>query len=238
MMIRFSVSAVALGVSLAAGSAFAYQQGDFIVRVGAAAVDPRENSSELALNDTPLTDVVAVAAPATAGVDSNTQLGLTFTYMVSDNIGFALLGATPFQHTVTANLGAVGVVKAAEVTHLSPTFSAQYYFLGKDSRFQPYAGIGINYTTFFDEDVDAELDAVTTTLGLGEATGVKLDDSFGFAFEVGCDFAVTDRIIVNAAVWKIDIDTTATFSYAGGNKIKADVGIDPMVYMVAAGYKF
>lgn len=238
MMIKSTVTALALGVALVSGSAFAYQQGDFIVRVGAAGVDPQEDSSELQVNGDPLTAVVPAAAPATAGVDSNVQLGLTFTYMVSDNVGFALLGATPFQHTVTANLGAVGVVKAAEVSHLPPTLSAQYYFLGKDSRFQPYAGIGVNYTTFFDEEVAAELDAVTSTLGLGEATGVDLDDSFGFAFEVGCDFAVTDRIIVNAAVWKIDIDTTATFSYAGGNKIEADVGIDPLVYMVAAGYKF
>lgn len=238
MMNRFSVSAMALGVALVSGSVFAYQEGDFVVRVGAAAVDPREDSSVLALNGTPLTSAVPAAAPATAGVDSNTQLGLTFTYMVSDHIGLALLGATPFKHTVTANLGAVGVVKAAEVTHLPPTFSAQYYFLDKHSRLQPYAGIGINYTTFFDEDVEAELDAVTTALGLGKAKGVKLDDSFGFAFEVGCDFAITDNLIVNAAVWKVDIDTTATFSYAGGNKIEADVGIDPMVYMVAAGYKF
>src|SRR5690606_18928422 len=109
---------------------------------------------------------------ATAGVYSNTQLGLSFTYMLSDKVGIELLAATPFSHTVTANLGAAGVVKAADVKHLPPTLTAQYYFLGKNSRVQPYAGIGINFTTFFDEEVDAELDAITTSLGLGEAQGV------------------------------------------------------------------
>ena len=230
-----------MGVALASGSVFAYEPGDFIVRAGAAAVDPQEDSEELTLNEIPLTDALAGVvdvSPATAGVDSNTQLGLTFTYMLTDKVGIELLGATPFSHTVTANLGAAGTVKAAEVKHLPPTLTVQYYFLGKDSRLQPYAGIGLNYTTFFDEEVDAELDAITTALGLGDATSLELDDSFGFAFEVGCDFAVTDRIIVNASVWKADIDTTATFSYAGGNKIEAEVGIDPLVYMVAAGYKF
>lgn len=241
MIYKSMVSALALGVAMASGQALAYQQGDVIIRSGAALVDPQEDSSELTLNGNGLVGALAAVvdvAPATAGVDSNTQLGLSFTYMLSDRVGIELLAATPFSHTVTANLGAAGVVKAADVKHLPPTLTAQYYFLGKDSRVQPYAGIGVNYTTFFDEEVDAELDAITTSLGLGEATGVKLDDSFGFAFQLGCDFQVTDSIIVNAAVWKADIDTTATFSYAGGNRIKTDVGIDPMVYMVGAGYRF
>lgn len=33
-------------------------------------------------------------------VSNNTQLGLTFTYMATDNIGVELLAATPFRHRV------------------------------------------------------------------------------------------------------------------------------------------
>ena len=230
MKMKASVSALALGVALASGSAMAFQQGDMFVRAGAAAVDPREDSSALSLNGGALSGT-------SAGVDSNTQLGLTFTYMVSNNVGLEVLAATPFSHTVTANLGAV-TVEAADLKHLPPTVSAVYYPMGADSAFQPYVGIGINYTTFFDEDVSSELDAVTTDLGLGEARGLDIDDSFGFAFQIGCDYMVSETLMINAAVRKIDIDTTATFSYAGGSKIEADVGIDPMVYMVGVGYKF
>lgn len=235
MKVKASVSVLALSVALASGSAMAFQQGDMFVRAGAAAVDPQEDSSQLALNGTSLQDALGI--DSSAGVDSNTQLGLTFTYMVSNKVGIEVLAATPFTHTVTANLGGT-TVEAAEVTHLPPTVSAVFYPMGAGSAFQPYVGIGINYTTFFDEEVASELDAVTTSLGLGDAQGLDLDDSFGFAFQIGCDFMVSENLLINAAVRKIDIDTTATFSYAGGNEITADVGIDPLVYMVGAGYKF
>lgn len=239
MVYKATISALALGVMLTSGQALAYQKGDIILRVGAAAVDPREDSSELTLDGIRLTDALGAAVgPATAGVDSNTQLGLSVTYMLSDKIGIEVLAATPFSHTVTANLGAAGVVKAADVKHLPPTVTAQYYFLGKDSAIQPYAGIGLNYTTFFDTDVASELDAVTTGLGLGKAVDLELDDSFGFAFQLGVDVQLADNLILNAAVWKADIDTTATFRYAGGERISTEVGIDPMVYMVGLGYRF
>ena len=241
-MIKSSLSALAVGIALASGSVYAYETGDLIVRVGAASVDPREDSEELQINGQSLIDTVQGGfgldvSPATAGVDGNTQLGLTITYMLSDDVGLELLAATPFTHDITANLGQVGVVKAGEVSHLPPTVTAQYYPMGKGSAFQPYVGIGINYTTFFDEDVASELDDVTTVLGLGKAQSLKLDDSFGLAFELGCDYAITDNLVLNASVWKADIDTTATFKYAGGNKITTDVSIDPMVYMLAVGYK-
>ncbi|MAR92257.1 MAG: OmpW family outer membrane protein [Pseudomonadota bacterium] len=234
-----SVSLLAMGLALASGSALAYQQGDMIVRAGAALVEPQEDSDELTVNGTKLTTAVGGAvAPAEAGVDSNTQLGLTFVYMVSDNIGLEVLAATPFSHNITANLGAVGTVDAAEVKHLPPTVSVQYFPMGAGSELQPYVGVGLNYTTFFDEEVDDELDAVTTSLGLGDARSLEVDDSFGLALQLGCDYAINENLVVNAAVWMIDIDTTATFKYAGGNKIEGDVDIDPMAYMVGLGYKF
>jgi len=239
---KASVSAlvlgVAMGVAMSSGSALAYQKGDMIARAGAAVVDPQEDSDTLALNGTPIPDAVPGTAPATAGVDSNTQLGLTFVYMLSDNIGVEVLAATPFSHNITANLGAVGTVDAGEVKHLPPTVSVQYYPLASDSALQPYVGLGLNYTVFFDEKVASELDAVTSSLGLGKAKSLEVDDSFGLAFQLGCDFAINDQLVVNAAVWKIDIDTTATFKYANGSKIEGDVAIDPMVYMVGVGYKF
>ncbi len=240
-MLKASITAVAMGVALVSGSAWAYDAGDVIVRVGAASVDPQEDSKELTINGTALSTALASVvdvAPATAGVGGDTQLGLTLTYMLNENVGVELLAATPFTHEITANLGAAGTVKAGEATHLPPTVSVQFYPLGKGSRIQPYAGVGINYTVFFDEDVDAELDNLTTALGLGKATDLSLDDSFGLAFELGCDFALTDNLLVNASIWKADIDTTATFKYAGGVKIEGDVDIDPMVYMVAVGYTF
>ncbi|MNG17356.1 Outer membrane protein W precursor [compost metagenome] len=52
------------------------------------------------------------------------------------------------------------------------------------------------------------------------------------------DYMLTDNILLNAAVWYIDIDTKATTDLAGVGKVKVDVDVDPWVYMVGLGYKF
>jgi outer membrane protein len=101
-----------------------------------------------------------------------------------------------------------------------------------ESRFQPYAGVGINYTKFFEEDVASELEGI-----VGAGGKLKLDDSWGVAFELGMDYALSDRWVVNAAVWYIDIDTDAKFNFPGA-EVKTKVDIDPLVYMVGIGYKF
>ncbi len=57
-------------------------------------------------------------------VSNNTQLGLTFTYMATDNIGIELLAATPFRHKIgTGDTGDIATVR-----HLPPTLMAQWYF--------------------------------------------------------------------------------------------------------------
>lgn len=73
-MKKFTVAALAL-TTLLSGSAFAHEAGEFFMRAGPATVRPTEG------------------AGGTLGhlngfdVSNNTQLGLTFTYMATDNIG-------------------------------------------------------------------------------------------------------------------------------------------------------
>lgn len=113
--------------------ASAHQAGDFFIRAGSATVRPTGGSDN-------------VLGLGEFDVKNNTQLGLTFTYMATDHIGVELLAATPFRHKVA--LGPTGTL--ATVHQLPPTLMAQYYFLDSNSKFQPYAGVGLNYTTFFD----------------------------------------------------------------------------------------
>ncbi len=226
---KTSVSVLALGVAMASGSVLAYQEGDIVIRAGIATVAPDEDSS--------LINVPALGgdvAGTGVEVDDDTQLGLTGLYMLSNNIGLELLAATPFTHTVSAKgLEGYGIDEVADVKHLPPTLSVQYFPMPSDSKFQPYVGVGLNYTIFFDEE--ASNDVEESVLG---DTSVSLDDSFGLAFQLGCDFAITDQLVINAAVWKIDIDTEATLKTAGAGLITVDVDIDPYAYMVGLGYKF
>lgn len=222
-MIRKTLSASLLALAVAAPFVQAHEAGDIIVRAGAVTVDPREDSSNVEIAG------VGKVAGTAATLDSDTQLGLNFAYMVTDNIGIELLAATPFEHTVgTKGLGGLTL---GELKHLPPTLSVVYYPLAKQSAFQPYLGLGVNYTWFFDTELSSEAEAAGFS-------GLDLDDSVGLAGQIGADFMLTDNIMLNAQLRYIDISTTGT-TYAGGTtKVEVDVDVDPWVYMVGLGYKF
>lgn len=227
-MNSYLLRASVLALAIAAPAAQAYQPGDFIVRAGVAHVEPNEDSGEVKLDGTKVSGTKAT-------VDGENQLGLTFAYMLTEHIGIELLAATPFSHTLSIKgLGAGLDGKLADVKQLPPTLSLQYYPMAPSSRFQPYAGIGINYTTFF----DADLAGNRKDQGF---SNLKLKDSVGLAGQLGMDYMLTDNILLNASVWYIDIDTKATVdgpSALSVGKTKVDVDIDPWVYMVGVGYKF
>ncbi|MDM8347995.1 OmpW family outer membrane protein [Pseudomonas sp. sp1636] len=218
-----------LATALAAPLAQAHQPGDIIVRAGAITVDPHESSSDIwvgALN----TDVAGTKAT----LNSDTQLGLTGTYMFTNHVGLELLAATPFSHDVGVKGMPGGFAglngKLGELKHLPPTLSVVYYPLDSASAFQPYAGLGINYTWFFDDKLSSEAE------GKG-FSGLDMKDSWGLAAQLGMDYQLSDTIMLNASLRYIDIDTTGTTTY-GGEKVKVDVDVDPLVYMVGLGYKF
>jgi outer membrane protein len=224
-LLRASVLALAI---TAPAVAHAYQPGDFIVRAGVAHVEPNEDSGEVKLDGTRVSGTKAA-------VDGENQLGLTFAYMLTEHVGIELLAATPFSHTVSVKgLGPGLDGKLADVKQLPPTLSLQYYPMAPSSRFQPYAGVGINYTTFFDTDLTGN----RKDQGF---SNLKLQDSVGLAGQLGMDYMLTDNILLNASVWYVDIDTKATVdgpSALSVGKTKVDVDIDPWVYMVGVGYKF
>lgn len=191
----------------AAAPAFAYDAGNVIVRAGLADVMPHV-STDPALNG--------------IDVDNNVQLGLTASYMVNPRFGVELLAATPFKHDITANGTKIGSTR-----QLPPTLSAQFYPLDNPT-FQPYVGIGLNYTLFFDEKLNATGKAATG------ANSIKLSDSVGAAIEAGVDVKVNDKLIVNASVWKVDINTDVSLDGTRAGKIQ----IDPLVAMIGLGYRF
>ncbi|MBD9426943.1 outer membrane beta-barrel protein [Pseudomonas sp. PDM15] len=218
-----------LALALAAPLAQAHQAGDIILRAGAITVDPHESSSDIWVGALG-TDVAGTKAT----LDSDTQLGLNFAYMVTDHVGVELLAATPFSHDVGVK-GMPGAFaglngKLGELKHLPPTLSVVYYPLDAASAFQPYVGAGINYTWFFDTKLSSEAEDKGFS-------GLDLDDSWGLAAQVGMDYMLTDNVMVNAQVRYIDIDTQGSTSF-GGREVEVDVDVDPFVYMIGLGYKF
>jgi outer membrane protein len=95
-------------------------------------------------------------------------------------------------------------------------------------------GVGLNYTRFYGADLTGE----RKQQGF---SNLKMQDSVGLAGQVGVDYMLTDHLMLNAAVWYVDIDTKATMdgpTALGAQQTKVNVSVDPWVYMVGVGYKF
>src|SRR5690554_5687424 len=215
----FKLSVLAAAVMAVAPAAQAFEAGDFVVRAGAVHVAPDDSSDVITVGS-----VAALGDDARVAVDSNTQLGIRGTYMFTSNIGLGVLAATPFKHNISGagDIAALGDI--AETKHLPPTITLQYYPMKSSSAVQPYVGVGVNYTTFFEEK----------TTGALNGLDIELDDSVGVAAEVGVDYMLSEQFGLNAAIWWADIDTEAEVEGLD----KFDVEIDPMVYMVGFTYKF
>jgi outer membrane protein len=212
------------------GQTYAHEAGDWIVRAGPIFANPNEDSDSI--------DVAGIVTLPGVDVGDETQLGLTGVYMLSDRWGLELLAATPFTHDI--DLSDLPV-KAGSTKQLPPTLSLQYYPEIGGPKFNPYFGIGVNATIFFEEDVDDELNlALDGIVGLPAGTvdaDLKLDDSWGVAAQIGFDYMLSDNLLINGAIWWIDIDTEAKISTAIAD-VKFDVEIDPVVYFISIGYKF
>ena len=208
---KYLLAAGAL-LALVASPALAYEAGTWVLRAGVGVVAP--DSDNLVLDPDTIVEV-----------DDGTSLTLMGTYMFSPNWGFDVLASWPFNHDIK-----LGGAKIAETDHLPPTFSMQYHFL-PDGTIQPYVGAGLNYTTFFSEEVtQAAID--------NEITGISLDDSFGFALQIGADWTFGNRWLLNFDLRWIDIESDLEATVAGETIDAGTVKIDPWVYSINLGYSF
>jgi outer membrane protein len=197
-----------LGLVFAATSATAAASGagSWDLKFGLANVNPKSDNGALA------------GGTLRAKVDSDTKPIIGFGYWLTDNIQLDVLGAIPFKHDVTLN-GA----DAASLRHLPPTISLQYH-LAPNGAFCPFIGVGVNYTMIYDEK----------TRGPLGGTRLTLDNSFGFAAQVGAEFKVADQWALAADVRWIDIDTKAKVNGAS----VGTVNVDPIVVSAYLVYSF
>lgn len=159
--------------------------------------------------------VSTTGALATLDVDVDKQVvpELDFTYMLTNNLGAELILGTA-RHEVSA-----GGTSLGKVNHLPPTLTLQYHFT-PDATFRPYAGVGVNYTRFYNADLP----------------GLRVDkNSFGGSLQIGADYAINKDWFVNLDLKKIYIKTDV--STAGGTDL-GSLKINPLVIGLGVGTKF
>lgn len=229
-------TAAILSIALA-GPATAHEAGQWILRAGVGSVMPADDNLTL-----PEIVIDPLTINATVQVDDGTSLTLTGTYMFSKNWAIDILASWPFKHDIDLDAtifdGATttsGSVPFGEVEHLPPTVSVQYHFL-PDAKFQPFVGLGVNYTLILDEDLDQ---------GIIDAGIVdySLDDSFGIAAQVGADWMINNNWMINFDLRYIQIESDLRATVDDGVNPPASgklgvVGIDPWVFAINVGYGF
>ena len=193
--------AITTALGLIAAPALAQSQGDWTFGLGVGWVNPKSDNG--------------VLAGGAASVDENTQLIITGEYFIRNDLGIELLLATPFEHDVTIT----GIGYAGTVKHLPPTVSLNYHFPTRTA-FKPYVGLGVNYTSFFDE---------VSPLGV-----LSLDDSWGIAVQAGFDYLVSDGDALRLTARWIDIDSDVFLNGA----LIGTADIDPVVLSVSYVRRF
>jgi outer membrane protein len=161
-------------------------------------------------------------------IDTSVVPEFDITYFFTDNIAAELiLGVTP--HDVSAVGTAVGDLDLGDVTLLPPTLTVQYHF-NPDGQVRPYAGVGVNYTLFFNEDLPAN----------SALDSIDYDPSLGFALQAGVDYMLNERWFLNFDVKKVWINTDVTIdaTTALTAVVDADVDIDPWIVGVGIGWRY
>ncbi len=214
-----------LGTSM---SSFAVEQGDWLFHVRAININPNDDSSVLNVDGGNLTGTGV-------SVDSNNSLDLSLGYMLTNNIAIEVLADLSSKHDVNvfglpSELNVADGTKVVDSNVLPPTVFLQYHFSPK-SKIRPYAGLGLNYTLFFNANLTA---GARTALG---ASNLDIDSSFGLAGQFGVDFEMKNDWSFNIDAKYIQIDTTASFDSALG-PVKVDIEINPWVLGIGFGKTF
>lgn len=209
-------------------SVSAVEQGDWLLHVRAININPSDDSSFLNVDGANL-------AGTGVTVDSNNSLDMSIGYMLTDNIAVELLADLSSKHDVNvfglpSALNVPDGTKVVDTNVLPPTVFLQYHFNPK-AKIRPYAGVGLNYTLFFNDDLTS---AAKTALG---ASNLDIDSSFGLAGQFGIDFEMKNDWSFNIDAKYIQIDTTASFDSALG-PVKVDIDINPWVLGIGFGKTF
>lgn len=200
------------------GLASAREAGEWILRAGLSNVDPDSSNGTL------------LGGAAELDVDDAWSLTFNGTYMITNFVGVELLAALPFEHDFGATVQGVGDVDLGSTKQLPPTLSLQLHSMpiGAAGRLHFYGGLGVNYTIFFDEELNGDAQALLGT------DDISIDNSFGLAAQAGADYAITDNILLNFEVRYIGIE--GDVELAGQDIGEAEV--DPIVWGLNVGWFF
>lgn len=201
-----------LGLGLACSAQAAVEQ-PWMVRVRAVNMNMANQSDSI--------PALGVTAMDTIEVNDKTIPELDISYFFTPNWAAELVLTYPQKQDVTlVNNGTrtnLGTFK-----HLPPILSLQYHFK-PGAKFQPYAGLGVNYT---------KISSVKLAAG---AQPLELEGhSTGLALNLGADYHLQDNMYLNVDIKKVQLRSDVL---ANGNVV-SKAKLDPLLVGVGIGWRF
>lgn len=185
-------------------------------------------------------DLSGPYVPPGANIDAKNVETAYLAYVRSLSPNWAVelaLGYPPLQKTVgkgPATLGSVpydGQV-IATARWLAPTVLLEYTFLDWNSRWRPYIGVGVNYTSFYDRNSTAAGNAAS-----GGPTKLSLTPSVGWAATAGMQYHIAGNwnAYASYSFSRVKTDLTAD---TGGVIRTTQINFAPQALVVSVGYSF
>jgi outer membrane protein len=193
------LAATALSFPLAHADCFTESE-PWMVRLGVHDIDPVGGTSQT----------------VAGGVSVKSRIGptLNLDYRFCHNFVIDVLGALPYTHDIKLNGSVVGSTR-----QLPPTVTVRYHPL-PDATLDPFVGVGLNRTFFFNESLPG--------------ANLQLSNTWGFAAQGGVDWTFAPSWVAGVDLRYIQIEPDASVNGTPIGKVK----IDPLAYGATVGYRF
>ncbi|HMN72193.1 MAG TPA: OmpW family outer membrane protein [Rhodoblastus sp.] len=151
------------------------------------------------------------------------------------------------KHSVTGT-GVLAGLNVGSTWVFPPTVLLQYHFTNFGA-FQPYIGVGVNFTAYFGAKGGNQFSPFFTPVGLvgsNAVTNLSVGSSWGVAGQVGFDYMINQNWGVNVDLKRIMMQPTAYATVwnsavspvLGPIPVRAKVNIDPWVVSAGITYRF
>ncbi|WP_354685693.1 OmpW family outer membrane protein [Cupriavidus necator] len=222
-------------------SAHAQSAGDNVVSVGWAHIAPQTGSDPVKVTSIGGVSMNSEVPGSSVGARSLETVGILAEHYFTDHIGVALLGGFPMRTQLEGRgtFGGYGVLGDARTW--SPELLLRYHFGQPESRFRPFAGVGVSYTWFTNARVTNDA-FITQRFGPGGSATAEASSSWSPVVQVGLDYRISKHWSVGALVGYMPSDTNVTLKgrTAQGVEVvsQTKVRLRPIITFLSVSYTF
>lgn len=222
-------------LSLAASGAFAQKTGDWLANVGYAYVSPGAKLSSISSTEPFANGALQGSSAKIANVDT-LQFGAA--YMLSDNWSAELSLGIPPKFSIGLTVPAGDHPNAITTRALMPVLSAKYLFGSASSDLRPFAGLGVSYVAF----TDNQYNAADPTVGALASQSISIKSSWAPVVTLGASYKLSDNWYINGSASYLPIKVDATLDGpgvgAGATTTSSSFKMDTTIFLLSLSYKF